>query len=233
MSENKRVTIPFLVKVLKPIVDLVRTKADKTDIVQPDWNQADETQKDYIKNKPEGLVYASDIPAVDVTLSIDGATADAKATGDAIAAVNALVGDESVATQITQAIEANKVDLTGYATETYVATKVAGLVDSAPETLNTLNELSAALGDDPNFATTVATQIGTKVPTTRTINGKALSDNIVLSASDLGIEAITDAEIDAICSDTIEVDNPLVDDTTGKNYTLYVSNGELKMTEVD
>lgn len=40
--------------------------------------------------------------------------------------------------------------------------KTAEMVDSAPETLNTLNELAAALGDDPNFATTVANQIGTK-----------------------------------------------------------------------
>lgn len=40
--------------------------------------------------------------------------------------------------------------------------KIADLVDSAPETLNTLNELSAALGDDPNFATTIANEIGTK-----------------------------------------------------------------------
>lgn len=48
----------------------------------------------------------------------------------------------------------------GLATETYVNEKVASLVDSAPETLDTLNELAAALGDDPNFATTVATQIG-------------------------------------------------------------------------
>lgn len=44
----------------------------------------------------------------------------------------------------------------------YADEKVAGLVDSAPETLDTLKELSAALGDDPNFATTVATQIGQK-----------------------------------------------------------------------
>ena len=43
----------------------------------------------------------------------------------------------------------------------YVDTKVADMVDSAPETLNTLNELAKALGEDPNFATTVATQIGT------------------------------------------------------------------------
>ena len=39
---------------------------------------------------------------------------------------------------------------------------VAALVDASPSTLDTLNELAAALGDDPNFATTVATQIGNK-----------------------------------------------------------------------
>ena len=44
----------------------------------------------------------------------------------------------------------------------YTDEKVSGLVNSAPETLDTLKELSSALGDDPNFATTVATQIGTK-----------------------------------------------------------------------
>lgn len=53
----------------------------------------------------------------------------------------------------------------GYATETYVNIKVSDLVESAPETLNTLNELAAALGDDPNFATTVSTQIGLKANT--------------------------------------------------------------------
>lgn len=40
--------------------------------------------------------------------------------------------------------------------------RLADLIDSAPETLNTLDELAQALGDDPNFATTVANQIGTK-----------------------------------------------------------------------
>lgn len=37
---------------------------------------------------------------------------------------------------------------------------VASLVDNAPEALDTLHELAAALGNDPNFATTVSTQIG-------------------------------------------------------------------------
>jgi hypothetical protein len=42
-------------------------------------------------------------------------------------------------------------------------TAISNLVDSSPATLDTLNELAAALGDDPNFATTVSTNIGTKL----------------------------------------------------------------------
>lgn len=45
----------------------------------------------------------------------------------------------------------------------YVDTQVAGLVDSAPSALNTLNELAAALGDDASFSTTVSNNIGTKL----------------------------------------------------------------------
>lgn len=53
--------------------------------------------------------------------------------------------------------------LDGKTTTGYVDAAVAGLVDASPATLNTLNELAAALGDDPNFATTVSTLIGTKL----------------------------------------------------------------------
>jgi hypothetical protein len=52
---------------------------------------------------------------------------------------------------------------TQIATTAFVGTAVSNLVDSSPATLDTLNELAAALGDDPNFATTVSTSIGTKV----------------------------------------------------------------------
>lgn len=45
------------------------------------------------------------------------------------------------------------------------AEAVAALVDSSPSTLDTLNELAVALGDDPNFATTVTTALGTKATT--------------------------------------------------------------------
>jgi hypothetical protein len=50
------------------------------------------------------------------------------------------------------------------ANKSYVDTQVSALVDSAPATLNTLNELAAALNDDANFATTVTTSLGLKAP---------------------------------------------------------------------
>lgn len=51
------------------------------------------------------------------------------------------------------------------ATASAISTAVAALVDASPGTLDTLNELAAALGDDPNFATTVTNAIAGKEPT--------------------------------------------------------------------
>jgi hypothetical protein len=50
--------------------------------------------------------------------------------------------------------------------ESYADTAVANLVDAAPGTLDTLNELAAALGDDPNFSTTVTNTLATKAAIT-------------------------------------------------------------------
>lgn len=47
----------------------------------------------------------------------------------------------------------------------YTDSVISGLVDTAPAALDTLNELAAALGDDPNFATTVTNSIATKANT--------------------------------------------------------------------
>ena len=83
-------------------------------------------------------------------------------------------------------------DVSDFVTESEVNQKIASLVDSAPETLDTLNELAAALGDDPNFATTIATQIGQKQDTLvsgttiKTINNESLlgSGNISVATSE-------------------------------------------------
>ena len=53
---------------------------------------------------------------------------------------------------------------TSPASTAFVQQEIALLVDSAPGTLNTLNELAAALGDDANFSTTVTNSIALKAP---------------------------------------------------------------------
>ena len=78
-------------------------------------------------------------------------------------------------------------------TQSDIDTSVANVVDSAPETLNTLNELAAALGDDPNFATTITNQIaaagGSKVDIVAT--GTIADGNPVVLRSDGTVEIIT------------------------------------------
>ena len=69
------------------------------------------------------------------------------------------------------------------ATKQYVDNEVAGIVDAAPATLDTLNELAAALGDDPNFATTTATNIGTKVSK----SGDTMTGNLSFGDNDKAI----------------------------------------------
>lgn len=52
---------------------------------------------------------------------------------------------------------------TDAANKGYVDSAVSGLVDGAPDLLNTLNEIAAAIADDANYATTMTTALGTKL----------------------------------------------------------------------
>ena len=63
---------------------------------------------------------------------------------------------------LTGITESQITDLGTYATVSYVNSEVSGIVSAAPATLDTLNELAAALNDDANFATTVTNQLALK-----------------------------------------------------------------------
>jgi hypothetical protein len=84
-------------------------------------------------------------------------------------------------------------------------------VDSALSTTSTNPVQNKVITASIN---TLTTNVNSKVPTSRTVNGKALSSNISLSASDVGayskaevndLEFITEADIDEICGSTITV----------------------------
>lgn len=55
-------------------------------------------------------------------------------------------------------------DLSSFATTSDITTQINALVDGAPEALNTLNELAAALGDSANFSSSVTNSLATKAP---------------------------------------------------------------------
>ena len=80
---------------------------------------------------------------------------------------------------------------TKVATTAYVDTAVSNLIDSAPGTMNTLNEIAAALNDDANFNTTVTNSIASKLP----LAGGTMTGNIA-HASHFTIDAGGDIHLD-------------------------------------
>ena len=59
-------------------------------------------------------------------------------------------------------LNAKSFDAANYASETFVSQKISELVNSAPETLDTLKELANALGNDENFAQTILEKLAGK-----------------------------------------------------------------------
>ena len=106
------------------------------------------------------------------TFTRSGVTIDGKTTSDLLNAGGSTTSVSDIITQVQAAI-----------------------VDSAPETLDTLNKLAAALGDDPNFATTIATQIGNKQDTLVSgTNIKTLGGESILGSGNFEVASSSDIQ---------------------------------------
>lgn len=124
-----------------------------------------------------------------LTISHDAFTASDQATLTALDAANVkLTGDQSIAGAKTFAtpptLSADAVSGDQAVRLSQAQALIAALVDASPETLDTLNEIAAALGDDPNFSTTITTLIGTKLAKAQ--NLADLTDTTV-ARSNLGV----------------------------------------------
>lgn len=83
--------------------------------------------------------------------------------------------------------------LAAKATPADITTAITSLVNSAPTTLDTLKELSDALGSDANFSTTVSTSLGTKAP----INNPTFTGTVTLpGAPTVNLHAATKLYVD-------------------------------------
>lgn len=68
--------------------------------------------------------------------------------------------------------------LNGYATQTYVMGQINNLLNGAPSLLDTLNELSAAISNDPNFATNITSSLSGKL----SLSGGTMTGALTLAA---------------------------------------------------
>ena len=115
-------------------------------------------------------VNATDISTANTNIATNATDIATNVTNIATNATDIATANTNIATNATDKAPINNPTFTGnpqsnaapssadhLTNKTYVDTQVAGIVDSAPEALDTLNELAAALGDDANFATTTAT----------------------------------------------------------------------------
>ena len=117
-----------------------------------------------------------------------------------------------------------------FATQSYVSTAVSNLLDSAPETLNTLNELAAAINDDASYAATITTALGFKAPLAsptftgtvaginKTMVGLANVDNT--SDANKPVSTATQTALD-LKSNISDVSSPKT--VSGASYTLELT----------
>lgn len=150
-----------------------------------DWNN----DASIIRRKSSSTLGTSSIPWAAVygnTLYENGVALSSK-----YATITQL-GNKADQTDVDQLSEMVSLNLD--AAKEYTDEKVAGIVGSAPETLDTLNELAAALNRDENFATTVSTQIGQKASQA---DLDSLSRDVDLLETEVGKKA-NDADLKAV-----------------------------------
>ena len=120
------------------------------------WQQAGTTNSDDLTEGTTNLFYTNERVDDRVAALVIGGN-NITATYDDAAGTLTIDGQPGY----TNSDVATYLSNNGYDTATNI---IATITDSAPATLDTLNELAAALGDDPNFATTTANNIALKAP---------------------------------------------------------------------
>ena len=145
---------------------------------------SDGNKLDGIEAGSTGDQTASEVRALVGSASDSNVFTDADhAKLDAITTSNGVILNGVTATTQAQSDNSTKISTTAY-----VRTAVSDLVNSSPSSLDTLKELSDALGADANFSTTVTNSIATKLATNG--NGSSVTN---LNASNLASGTIPDA----------------------------------------
>ena len=165
LSANAALATLAQINALKVIIDSVAAtmNSDKT-TSEAAKIAAEAARGAAIANHNSILLLKTDIDTIEANILTLQALSFADA-GDATIAANtaeaakALAIDAQLGAESARDIALNAVN---YYTQAQVDQIISDLVNGSPATMDTLNELAAALGDDPNFATTITNQIAGK-----------------------------------------------------------------------
>jgi hypothetical protein len=149
-TASQQATSAFATAAQGTAADAAKTKTDHLTVTQPVDLDAIETKVDGIEANATADQTNAEIRTAYETERTLMSQAEAEAGSETtVRLLNAL--------RMKQAIDA----------------RIAEIIDSSPTTLDTLNELAAALGDDPNFASTMATALSGKQPIDATLTAFA------------------------------------------------------------
>ncbi|HAW0024449.1 TPA: phage tail protein [Escherichia coli] len=119
---------------------------------------------------------------------------------------------------------AQSVNNTQIATTAFVKSAIAAMVGSAPAALDTLNELAAALGNDPNFATTMLNALAGKQPLDNTLTNLSGKDVAgLLTYLGLGEAAKMSAAALVINGNTLTAKIPVVINGVNREFIIQAS----------
>lgn len=154
----------------------------KTSSAQASAAATSATNADNSAKAAAGSASTATTKASEASTSANNAAASAKAAADKYTALvnvdlpkKANLAGAAFTGKVTVPTAPAGTNDTQAATTAFVMAAVAAMVDGSPEALNTLKELATALGNDPNFATTITNLIATKLDKTGTAV-KATSD---------------------------------------------------------
>lgn len=126
----------------------------------------------------------------------DGEIVNADLHSAASVALSKLASTGALGSAVTATTQSASDNSTKIATTAFVQAAVTSLIDGAPGSLNTLNELAAAINDDSSYATTLTTALATKLPLaggtltgSLTVSGDVLFDNGTNSGKDILFDA--------------------------------------------
>ena len=126
------------------------------------------------------------------------------------------------------------------AAKQYTEDKIASLVDSAPTTLDTLKELSDALGGDKNFATTVATNIGTNTAAISALETNKVDPHIAnmnnphdVSKSQVGLGNVTNESKETMFTNPVFTGVPVAPTAAASTSTTQIATTEFVQVAVN